>query len=184
MEQSENGVTGSKHRVLSCSSISCGAECHMKSMESSARKNPVQVSWYWRDNCRGTSIFTKLHGLIFWKAVCWAQLCPAPPALPPCAAASRPAGGTTENRGSSTQMWVSGETRETSLCCSNLEQDLPLEQFWFTGSKSKHVSLPLGFAKHEETECAGVEESRHFMLLINQPEWTSQGLWHICGCKI
>lgn len=67
-------------------------------------------------------------------------------------------------------MWVSGETWETSLCCPNLDQDLPLEQFQFTGSKSKHISVPLTFAEHEETECAGVKESRHFMMLINQSE--------------
>lgn len=67
-------------------------------------------------------------------------------------------------------MWVSGETWETSLCCPNLDQDLPLEQFWLTGSKPKHIFLPLAFAKHEEKQRAGVEESRHFMLLINQPE--------------
>lgn len=183
MEQGEKGVTWSRHCVLSCSDISCGAECHVKSMESSARKTPMQVSWYWRDNCRGTSIFSKLHRLISWIAVCWVQVCPAP-ALPACAAALGPAGGTTENRGSSTQMWVSGETWETSLCCLNLDQDLPLEQLWFTGWKPKPHIRTSYICKTWRTEHAGVEESRCFMQLINRPEWASQGFWHICGCKI
>lgn len=81
-------------------------------------------------------------------------------------------------------MWFSGEAWATSPCCPDLDQDLPLERFRFTRSKPKHVSASLTFAKHERTVSAGVEESRHFILLIIQPEWSSQGFWHICGCKI
>lgn len=117
--------------------------CALQQSHTQLHTQPQMTDACWQ---YGTSIFSKLHALILWKAACQVRLCPAP-TLRARAAAPRATGGTTENRGSPGQMWVSGETWATSPSCPDLDQDLPLGQFWFTRSKSKHVSAPLKFAK-------------------------------------